>query len=66
MTTTPDGTLMASLRTDLAAAELEWDRVDSNGDIAATARVWTVIEPRIRQLRRAIAAAERDQPRTGA
>ena len=55
---------MASPRTDLAAAEQEWDRVDRHGDTAATARIRTTVESRIRQIRRVLAAIERDQHTT--
>lgn len=66
--TTPmpvDRTAAAVLRTDLAAAEQEWDRVDRHGDTAATARIRITVEPRMGQLRRAIAAIERDQQTRG-
>ena len=50
---------VASLRADLAAAEHELDRADALGDAGAVVRVRMSLEPRIVQLRRAIADAER-------
>jgi hypothetical protein len=52
------------LRADLADAERELDHVDAVGDTAAAVRVRMVLGPRIDQLRRALAAAERDRRTT--
>jgi hypothetical protein len=53
---------VASLRADLAAAEQELDRADALGDAGAVVRLRISLEPRIVQLRRAIADAERLRP----
>jgi hypothetical protein len=50
---------VATLRADLAAAEHDLDRADAVGDAGAVVRVRITLEPRIVQLRRAIADAER-------
>lgn len=55
MTTQVAADDLVALRAELVAAEREWDRIDAQGDTAATVRVREVIVPRIRQLRRAIA-----------
>jgi hypothetical protein len=61
-TLTPvDRSAAAVLRADLDAVERELERVDAVGDTAAVARVRVVLRPRIRQLRRALAAAERNR-----
>lgn len=52
---------LSALRSDLSAAEAEWDRIDAQGDTSAIVRTRIVIEPRIRQLRRALAVAERNR-----
>ena len=55
-----------SLKADLAAAEQDLDRANSLGDTGAVVRLRITLEPRIVQLRRAIADAERlrfQQPR---
>lgn len=58
MTTRTSADLLAALRAELVAAEREWDRVDAQGDTAATVRVRAVIDPRIWQLRHAIAVVD--------
>ena len=50
---------VGALRAALIDAEREWDRVDAQGDTAATVRLRAVIDPRIRQIRRALAVIER-------
>jgi hypothetical protein len=50
---------VTAMRADLAAAEQELDRADVLADAAAVVRVRISLEPRIVQLRRAIADAER-------
>ncbi len=54
----------AVLRADLADVERALDRVDALGDAAAVVRVRILLGPRIGQLRRAIAVAERDRRTT--
>jgi hypothetical protein len=60
-TPTPvDSHRTALLRADLDAVARELDRVDALGDTAAVVRARILLGPRISQLRRAIAVAERD------
>lgn len=62
---TPVARSAASLRADLADVEREFDRVDGLGDAAALVRARIVLVPRIGQLRRALAVAERDRTQGG-
>jgi len=60
---------LSALRSDLSAAEAEWDRTDAQGDTSAIVRTRILIDPRIAhlraQLRRALAAADRDRTQQG-
>ncbi len=63
-----DHTAAAVLRADIADVEREIDRIDALGDAAAVVRLRILLGPRIRQLGRALAAAEKKPaffPHTG-